>query len=62
MNNIKELSILILVLSLVSIVAIPFAGIWSINTLFSTSIPFNIQTWIASIFLIGLLKAICRND
>lgn len=37
------------------LVLMPFAGIWSLNTLFGLTIPFNFDTWCASIILSGIV-------
>lgn len=37
-----------------TIIAVPFALIWSINTLFATSIAYNITTWLASFAILVL--------
>lgn len=42
--------IVILIAALV-ILFIPFLAIWSVNTLFNTEIPYNAETWIASLVL-----------
>lgn len=44
-----------LILMLVFIVAVavigPFLAIWSVNTLFSLTIPYSLETWSATILL-----------
>lgn len=32
---------------------VPLLSIWSLNTLFSLTIPYTLKTWGASLFLIG---------
>jgi hypothetical protein len=34
----------------------PLAIIWSLNTLFGFSIPFNFWTWLATFLLLGTIK------
>jgi hypothetical protein len=34
----------------------PLASIWSINTLFGTTIPFTFDTWAASLILGGVVS------
>lgn len=34
----------------------PFLSIWAVNTLFGTSIPFNLATWCASLILSGVVS------
>lgn len=45
--------ILWLILLIVVTVLFPFLTIWSLNTLFSLAIPFNIETW-AAVILLGM--------
>jgi hypothetical protein len=40
----------------VGIVFLPFAGIWALNTLFGTGIPYTFQTWLASLVLLGITR------
>jgi hypothetical protein len=40
---------------LVSIIFVPLFSIWSINTLFLQDIPYNMLTWLASMWLTLLL-------
>jgi hypothetical protein len=40
-----------LFLALLILIGFPFAIIWSLNTLFQLSIPFTIETWLATTFL-----------
>ena len=48
---------LIIVLLLLVIIFSPFIAIWSLNTLFPLLvIPYNFQTWLASLLLAGILK------
>jgi hypothetical protein len=35
----------------------PMALIWSVNSLFSTEIPLNFKTWLATMILSAFLKA-----
>lgn len=39
----------------VLVVLMPFAAIWSLNTLFGLTIPFTFDTWCASIILSGVV-------
>jgi len=45
----KYLIIAVIVIAIV--VLMPFATIWSINTLFGLTIPFTLDTWLASLIL-----------
>lgn len=47
--------------ALAFIVFLPFVVIWSFNTLFLTNIEFTWKTWIACVFLIALIKSICKD-
>jgi len=52
MKNITLIVVLLLV-----IIFPPFIAIWSLNTLFPLLvIPYNFQTWLASLLLAGILK------
>ena len=37
------------------VVLMPFAAIWSLNTLFGLTIPFTFDTWCASVILSGIV-------
>lgn len=37
-------------------VTIPFATIWSLNTLFSLGIPYTFWTWLAAVFMIPMKR------
>lgn len=40
------------------ILAVPFALVWSLNTLFPIlSIPYNFKTWLASLILMAIIKS-----
>lgn len=43
--------VLIAVLTLALIIAVPLGGIWALNTLFATAIPFTVKTWAAAAIL-----------
>lgn len=49
----KYLIIAVIVIAIV--VAMPFATIWSVNTLFGLTIPFTFDTWLASLILGGVV-------
>jgi hypothetical protein len=49
----KYLFIVAIVIALV--VLMPFATIWSINTLFGLTIPWTFDTWCASLILSGVV-------
>lgn len=49
----KYLIIALLVIAFV--VIMPYATIWSINTLFGLTIPFTFDTWCASLILSGVV-------
>jgi hypothetical protein len=59
MNELFEVlgKLLLIVVALAVIVLFPFAFIWSLNVLFSLTIPFTISTWVASFVLIALFGA-----
>jgi hypothetical protein len=44
-------SLVVFVLLAVLIVVGPIFGIWSINTLFKTGIPYTFKTWVAMVCL-----------
>ena len=43
-------------LFLVLIVLMPYAAIWSLNTLFALTIPFTFDTWCAAVVLSGIVS------
>jgi len=54
--------VLFAVLILVMIGVGPFITIWCLNTLFTTSIPFNIWTWLSVFWLSMVANGIARSD
>jgi len=48
--------LMFVVLALVAIVLMPFAAIWSLNTLFALTIPFTFDTWCAAVVLSGIVS------
>lgn len=54
----KHLSGFVILLLVVAAIAVgPIALIWSLNTLFSLTIPFGIQTWFAALLILGFVNA-----
>ena len=51
----KISTIVAIILTIAVIVFGPFGAIWSLNVLFSLSIPYTLKTWAASFFLFGLI-------
>ena len=47
--------ITLIVLVLIFVALSPFITIWSLNTLFYTPIPINIWTYLATLWLTGLI-------
>jgi hypothetical protein len=48
--------VLLLVIIVAVLVIMPFASIWSLNTLFPVlAIPFNFDTWCAAVILGGVV-------
>ena len=41
---------------LLLIVIMPYAAIWSLNTLFALTIPFTFDTWCAAVVLSGVVS------
>ena len=41
---------------LLLIVIMPYAAIWSLNTLFALTIPFTFDTWCAAVVLSGIVS------
>lgn len=54
--------VLFAVLIVVMIGVGPFITIWCLNTLFTTSIPFNIWTWLSVFWLSMVANGIARSD
>jgi hypothetical protein len=50
-------TVIVFVLALGIVFALPFASIWSVNTLFLTAIPYSIETWLAAFWLNALLMS-----
>ena len=46
---------LVLFFAALFIIAIPFGSIWSLNTLFGLNIDYNLETWLASLFLTSIV-------
>lgn len=44
-------AVVLMVLGLVAVALFPIILIWSVNTLFSTSIPINVFTYVAALIL-----------
>ena len=42
---------------LLLIVIMPYAAIWSLNTLFALTIPFTFDTWCAAVVLSGIVSS-----
>lgn len=59
MNDILEVlgGLLLIAVAVAAVVLFPLAFIWSLNVLFSLTIPFTISTWVASFVLIVLFGA-----
>ena len=54
----KEFLVALLIVIVVGLIIYgPIAFIWSLNVLFSLAIPYNIKTWIASLFILSVLNA-----
>ena len=58
--NMKYLFIIAFVLLIV--ICGPLATIWSLNTLFSLSIPYEFDTWAAALILTGAVTARTKRD
>ena len=50
------LMLLLMVAGILVIVWWPLALIWSVNTLFGTQIPFGLNTWLATVLLVSVLR------
>jgi hypothetical protein len=54
-NSAAYISVVLLVVAL--FILIPFAVIWSLNTLFTVlAIPYTFETWLAIVVLSGVFK------
>jgi hypothetical protein len=49
--------LLLITVAVAAVVLFPLAFIWSLNVLFSLTIPFTISTWVASFLLLSLFSA-----
>jgi hypothetical protein len=47
--------VLFVILIVILVIVCPFITIWAINTLFNTNIPMNIWTYMATLWLSGLV-------
>lgn len=56
--HVKDATVLLplLILSLLLVALWPLAVVWSINTLFGTSIPYNLSTWAATVVLVTIIR------
>ena len=51
----KPLDVLVLaILFIILVTIVPFAGIWSLNTLFALAIPYTVKTWAAMVILLSV--------
>lgn len=53
MKTSKRISLIVLIVALVLLA--PFATIWSLNTLFGLGIAYSFWTWLAVVWLVGIL-------
>lgn len=53
--------VIILLIGIALIIGMPFAIIWSLNTLFALTIPFTFWTWLATLILAGTVSCNGRN-
>lgn len=49
--------LLLIAVAVAAVVLFPLAFIWSLNVLFSLTIPFTFSTWVASFLLLSLFSA-----
>ncbi len=54
----KDLSVILFALAVVAaiIVFMPLAAIWSLNTLFTLTIPYSFDTWLAAFVLSAVIS------
>ena len=54
----KDLLLVLLLVSIAIVILLgyPYLAIWSLNTLFSLSIPFTLKTWAAALLLLFLVQ------
>ena len=57
----KFIPFILLVLFVVVVIAIPFALIWAVNTLFATAIPATFTTWAAALILSAPFMSVSRS-
>jgi hypothetical protein len=53
--------VLMFLLTVALIVFGPLATIWSLNTLFMLSIPFTFKTWLAALYLSGIVGGVVER-
>lgn len=63
----KELLVAVIILIIIAfVVFLPFAFIWSLNTLFNLSIAYGFKQWAASLFVTMLIGSrsvnVSKND
>lgn len=58
----KVIGALIASALIVMFLLLPLIAIWSINTLFSTGIEYNIYTYFASLFMLGIVGIAIKNN
>jgi len=49
--------VLMILFAVICVIFAPFVFIWTINVLFHTKTPYNLQTWFASLLFIAALKS-----
>lgn len=63
MNKIPDITLnlsgcLLALATVVAVLLIPFALVWSLNVLFPVlAIPYNIKTWLAALILMAIMKS-----
>lgn len=57
MKSESSLAFIVVLIVVAVVIFVPFAVIWSLNILFPVlSIPYTIETWLATIVLSGVFK------
>jgi hypothetical protein len=48
--------VIVAILAIILVLIMPLFAIWALNTLFSLSIPYTLETWVASVILCSAIR------
>lgn len=59
--EVSNVTILAFILGVIGMIALPFGGIWALNTLFTTGLEYNFTTWAAVLFAQLYLQIVIKS-